>query len=289
MSLNSKGWKYVGIVALLSIIPYYFIIQAGDSDSSWTLALMWVPALAAIIMRLLNKASLFNGIQWNPLKDFKWLLVAAFTPLIIEILSLILTLLLDGAELKPDFISLDDGKVSIKGVALIFGAASQPWYLFIFNYLISFFVCTRFYGFLFTLGEEYGWRGYLQKQWAPVNEFKGFVAIGVVWGLWHFPAILLGHNYPHYPILGAFILMPLLCTLFSIVFGLAFSRKHVIWVAILFHSALNLSSDVSNTAFIESTVSRPVNDMIWTLLWLITALIFWTNFKYKIKNKNEVI
>ena len=281
--LPSKGWQFVLLVAVLSCFPYYFILNAGDSDSPWTMLLMWIPAIAAIIMRIIHKEGLFRGLKWNPLKDFKWLLLAIFIPLLIEVLSLGITYFFDAAEFKANFITIDDGQISVRGVAMVFGADPQPWYLLLPNYLLSYFLGALFYSLLFGFGEEYGWRGYLQKEWSPNNSLKGFIAIGIVWGLWHLPAILQGHNYPDYPILGGFLLMPILCTLFSIVFGIAFSRKSIIWVAAAFHGALNISADVSNIAFIEETINRPVNDFIWTSLWFFTALIFW--WKLRLSNK----
>jgi membrane protease YdiL (CAAX protease family) len=278
-SLNKKGWQFILLTGILSTVPYYFILSKGDSDSPWAMALMWSPAISALIMRLSYREGLFKGLVWNPLKDFKWLLAAAFVPLAIEILSLLITLLVNAGELKDGFITMEGGNISIKGVAMIFGTGSQAWYFFIANYALSFFIGTVIYSLMFALGEEYGWRGYLQKQWNQDNNLHGFVIIGIIWGLWHFPAILQGHNYPEYPILGAFILMPLLCTLFSIVFGLSFSRKHVIWIAVIFHGALNISSDISNTALIEDSINKPINDTIWTSLWLLTAILFWKKFK----------
>ncbi len=280
-NLHKKGWQFCVLVILLSSIPYYFIINDDSSDSSWTLLLMWIPAIAAIIMRLYYKEGLFKGVFWNPLKDWKWLVFAAFIPLLIELSTLVLTLLFNAAELKEGFISMQNGNISVKGVAMIFGAAPQPWYAFIGNYALSYFIGVLLYSLLFAFGEEYGWRGYLQQKWAPNNNLKGFIAIGIIWGLWHLPAILLGHNYPEYPMIGGLILMPLLCTLFSIVFGIAMNRKNIIWIAVLFHGALNISADVSNTAFTASSLNRPINDFIWTTLWLITALFFW----FKIKKK----
>lgn len=278
-SLSKKGWQFIGLVFVLSIFPYYFMLQTGSSDSPWTLVLMWIPAIAAILMRIMHKEGLFNGLVWNPLKDYKWIFIAVFIPLLIEILSLLITYYLGAAEFKEGFITIENGNISLRGVAMVFGAQTQPWYLLLPNYLLSYFLGAVFYSLLFALGEEYGWRGYLQKEWSPNNDLKGFAAIGVFWGLWHFPAILQGHNYPEYPILGAFILMPILCIIFSIAFGVSFSRKRVIWIAVVFHGALNISADVSNTAFMEETINRPINDLIWTSLWMITALIFWTKLK----------
>lgn len=56
-------------------------------------------------------------------------------------------------------------------------------------------------------GEEWGWRGYLLLK---LNERMGIVptlvASGVIWGLWHAPLTVLGHNYgtgyAGYPFVG---------------------------------------------------------------------------------------
>jgi len=49
---------------------------------------------------------------------------------------------------------------------------------------------------LVALGEEAGWRGYLQE--VVMRRFRLFPAsmiIGIVWGLWHAPLIASGYNY----------------------------------------------------------------------------------------------
>lgn len=48
---------------------------------------------------------------------------------------------------------------------------------------------------LFALGEEYGWRGVLADELAPLGHVRATLLIGVLWGLWHAPVIMLGHNY----------------------------------------------------------------------------------------------
>jgi membrane protease YdiL (CAAX protease family) len=48
---------------------------------------------------------------------------------------------------------------------------------------------------LFAFGEEYGWRGVLADELAPLGRLAPLVT-GVLWGFWHAPAIIaLGHNY----------------------------------------------------------------------------------------------
>ena len=54
---------------------------------------------------------------------------------------------------------------------------------------------------LAALGEETGWRGYLLNTLAPrLGLVPAALVIGVVWGLWHAPLILvMGYNYPEHP------------------------------------------------------------------------------------------
>jgi membrane protease YdiL (CAAX protease family) len=55
---------------------------------------------------------------------------------------------------------------------------------------------------IFGFGEEFGWRGYLLPKLMPLGKVKAYTILGIIWGLWHAPLILLGFNYPGYPVLG---------------------------------------------------------------------------------------
>lgn len=75
--------------------------------------------------------------------------------------------------------------------------------------------------FPFTLGEELGWRGLLAEETRQWGFFRSNLFIGVIWGVWHAPIIVQGHNYPGHEIGGIFM-MTLLTTAFS--FPLAYCR-----------------------------------------------------------------
>jgi len=273
--LSRKGWQFVGWTIVLSAIPYFFIISERNIDSDWALLLMWVPGIVAIIMRLWYREGLFSSLVWNPIKGWKWILLAAFIPFVIEIITIVLTVGFGVATLKEGFLVIENDTISIKGIAMLFGASAQPWYVFLPNFITSYFVGALFYSLAFALGEELGWRGYLQKEWAPTNSLFPFLVIGVIWGWWHLPGILIGHNYPDYPLLGGVVLMPIVTILFSVAFGVAFNKKCVIWVPVIFHGAVNISAEMSNIGLVEASINRPVNDFIWTALWLLGALILW--------------
>ncbi len=68
-------------------------------------------------------------------------------------------------------------------------------------FLATIFI-TPFINSVFGFGEELGWRGYLLPKLMPLGRTRAYVLTGVIWGLWHAPIILVGFNYPGYPILG---------------------------------------------------------------------------------------
>lgn len=73
----------------------------------------------------------------------------------------------------------------------------------------------------FTFGEELGWRGLLLRKTQKLGFVTSNLFIGVVWGLWHAPIIVQGHNYPGHPLAGLFMM-----TLFTIAmsFPMAYCR-----------------------------------------------------------------
>jgi membrane protease YdiL (CAAX protease family) len=87
-------------------------------------------------------------------------------------------------------------------------------------------------------GEELGWRGFLVKELSFMGFWKSSALIGLIWGLWHAPLVLLGLNYPGHPELGVLVMMG-----WTVVITPAFSyirlkAKSVIAAAI-FHGTVN--------------------------------------------------
>jgi membrane protease YdiL (CAAX protease family) len=93
-----------------------------------------------------------------------------------------------------------------------------------------------------TLGEEFGWRAYLQPKLMALGWRRALILTGVIWGVWHWPIIALGYNYGlNYagaPWLGmlAFVWFT---TLFGIILGWLTLRGGSVWPAVIGHGALN--------------------------------------------------
>jgi membrane protease YdiL (CAAX protease family) len=102
-----------------------------------------------------------------------------------------------------------------------------------------------------AFGEEYGWRGYLQSELFKMGRVRGVLLLGVIWGAWHWPIILMGFNYPGYPLLGV-VLMTLYTTGLAVVLGYAVLRSGSVLLAAYLHA---LNNQVVN--FIAAIGFRP--------------------------------
>jgi membrane protease YdiL (CAAX protease family) len=110
------------------------------------------------------------------------------------------------------------------------------------TFLIAGFINTVVVGPLLGLwiafGEEYGWRGYLQGELVKLGRVKGVLLVGVVWGVWHAPAVMMGHNYPGHPVLGpiAFLVFNLFLAIFL---GYVMLKTGSVWLAAFMHALIN--------------------------------------------------
>ena len=92
--------------------------------------------------------------------------------------------------------------------------------------------------FIPCLGEEFGWRGYLLMRLLPLGAGRAAVLTGAIWGLWHAPIILQGHNYPDHPVLGV-PLMVGFCILLGVVLGWLRLASGSVFPVALGHAAVN--------------------------------------------------
>jgi membrane protease YdiL (CAAX protease family) len=93
----------------------------------------------------------------------------------------------------------------------------------------------------FMFGEEFGWRGLMLKETRSLGFLKANGFIGLVWGIWHFPIILMGHNYPHHPYSGI-VMMTLFTLSISPLFAYARLKTKSIIGACMMHGMLNASA-----------------------------------------------
>jgi len=91
------------------------------------------------------------------------------------------------------------------------------------------------------LSEELGWRGYLWDQLRPLGFWKLSWITGFLWGVWHIPIILLGHNYPAMPVLGGFIFTGL-CLLMGPIYSWVRLKSGSVWGPCILHGTTNAAA-----------------------------------------------
>ena len=97
-------------------------------------------------------------------------------------------------------------------------------------------------------GEEWGWRGYLlPKLREKLGTIPLMAVMGVIWGLWHAPLIVAGHNYGYdyflYPFTGI-AAMVVFCFSFGTILSYVTLKTGSCIPAVIGHGALNSFSAI---------------------------------------------
>jgi membrane protease YdiL (CAAX protease family) len=97
----------------------------------------------------------------------------------------------------------------------------------------------------FALGEELGWRGYLRKTLKNKKLLPSSLIIGAVWGAWHFPLILIGHNYPQHRAAGVGMMIVFCILLTPVMMYMVIKSKSILPAAV-FHGTNNAIGGIAN-------------------------------------------
>ena len=205
--------------------------KALTMQGLWALA-MWGPGFAAILVTLVIARQPFHTLGLNRLGAKRPYLWAWFLPPVLIVLSGLLTVLFGLGKLDLSFTFLQQQMAQTKTQLPI------PVEAIVVLQMIQALIFGPLINLLFTLGEELGWRGFLLPRLLPLGRWKALILTGLVWGLWHAPAIAQGHNYPDHPILGI-LLMMVFCILTGIIIGWMYLCSRSPWVAAVAHGSLN--------------------------------------------------
>jgi membrane protease YdiL (CAAX protease family) len=93
-----------------------------------------------------------------------------------------------------------------------------------------------------VLGEELGWRGYLQLRLFPRHTWAAALATGFLWGIWHYPLILSGGE-PTAGTTVTLVALPVSTMTFSVFLGWVRSVTGSVWATSVAHGSNNVTSD----------------------------------------------
>jgi hypothetical protein len=151
-------------------------ISSGRTPSSYTAPSfvvlgMFAPAIAGVIMRLFVSKEGLRGSLGPVRGKLRWYAVALLAPALFVTAAVGIS---TATGLSDFTLGVDKPLIAV-GLTLL---------------LIN----TPFTALL-TVGEEYGWRGYLLPKLLPLGEFKASSIIALIWAPWHLPLLMVGLNY----------------------------------------------------------------------------------------------
>jgi membrane protease YdiL (CAAX protease family) len=132
-------------------------------------------------------------------------------------------------------------------------AVAMPQGALLASSFLTMVLIGPFLGLIITFGEEYGWRGFLQSELVRLGRIRGVGLLGIIWGVWHWPIIWMGHNYPGEPVLGSLLMTGWMVALSYFLAYAVFKSKGV-WTAAYLHALSN-----QTLAFFMAAVVTPVS------------------------------
>ncbi|MDY3979530.1 MAG: CPBP family intramembrane glutamic endopeptidase [Tidjanibacter sp.] len=229
----------VCLVSWLSALVFHLVTgYTVNSDQNAKLvftafctAYMFLPLVCGLILQLFDrqKPAATGLLRFRPRRS--WLVGWLLVPLVIFVAILCNSLFADvsfSAENMPATL--------VSAVEAQFGQMSMG--IFVLLTLGSGLLAGVTINAVAAFGEEYGWRNYMVDALRGVKFWKAALLIGIVWGLWHFPIILMGHNYPVHRVAGVFMMC--LMTLALGVIELYFVLKaRSVYPAAIIHGTFN--------------------------------------------------
>lgn len=128
---------------------------------------------------------------------------------------------------------------------------------------------------VFAFGEEYGWRGWLMNELAPLGPLRANVLTGVLWGLWHAPLILMGFNYGPHRLLGI-VFMCGLTTALSFLLWRAREYTGSLLAPAVLHGGFNAFQGflVLTVAGRDPLVGVPTGVLGWVAIGAVAAVLW---------------
>ncbi len=242
---------YILIATISFTVAGLFIYLGGELNSTAGLIMassyMFIPMVAVL---LIEKLIYKENIKKKLLISFKlnrWFLIAWFIAPVIAFGSIGVSLFFPDITFSLGMEGMFErfaNVLTIEQMQEMRDSADNMFIHPIWIALIAGLFAGATINALFGFGEELGWRGFLLRQFNNQSFIKASLIIGFVWGLWHFPIILMGHNYPKYPFTGV-LMMIVWCILLSPLFlYITIKAKSVIAAAVM-HGTLNTTAGIS--------------------------------------------
>jgi membrane protease YdiL (CAAX protease family) len=286
----------VRYLLFLIVLPWLlapFIYKNLDNPSNFILIVgfIYMPLPAIItLLSLKKRKKIFEAFSSGRTK-YKYVLYALISVFFFNIINILVVYLLGNLLEINLFGYLNfEAETLQKNLNKIIFLKNEDISIENFNYVkfIIVVLLSPLIGLLnlpFAIGEEFAWRGYLFNKIKKTNRIIHNLWIGLIWGIWHAPIILMGYNFPSSnPFLGLLVFIAFTCSASFLFFYLREKSNSIIAPSV-FHGSFN-SSVIFITLFVEkgnSLFSNPVGISGIITMWIIYFLFLRSFYKKQMK------
>ena len=234
-----------GLAWLCQVYASLLLIRDGNA-ALYRLLLtvsMFCPLLAVLLVQKVFQRQP-TGIGWKVQGRRRWWLPAWFGPAVFTVLAAVLyfavfphRLDLSGSWLATAY----GGEMDAQTLRRELGVSNLSYMLETGLFAVT---LAPPINMLAAVGEEAGWRGYMMPH---LKEQLGLLNSrllgGVIWGVWHWPIMLLtgyeyGTNYLGAPVLGL-VVWCVVCFALNTLLDWLYEKTGCIWVSAIAHGAFN--------------------------------------------------
>lgn len=203
---------------------------------------MFAPAIAHVLTRLVTREGWRDtGLRPNFKRGRRYWLLAWLGTLVLILLGAAVFFTIFPRHFDTNLAQV------VANIGTLEEQTGQPFPLppsaFLIVLIIQSMTVALLFNFIPILGEEFGWRGYLQPKLMPLGARKAILWTGLIWGVWHWPLITMGHAYGS-EYVGAPWLGLLTFAWFTFVLGTFLGwltlRSGSIWPAVIGHTVTNV-------------------------------------------------
>ena len=257
---------YFALLVPLTAVFEAIVIITGDM--SWIWALMWSPAVASVVARLVLREGFADvSFRLGGRRGWKAIGLALIFPIVIGLIAYGIAWVTGLVRFSPEPIEL---------VAPYVGDSASPVVVFVLNLAVSATIVAILTA-PYAAGEEIGWRGYMLTRLIDAGVPRPILVSGLIWSLWHVPLIVGGmYLAGPSPALSA-VLFIVMVTSFSFVFARLRLETGSVWPAIALHSAWNA---IIQVAFDPASTSAGAqlwigeSGILVALTMIVAAIIF---------------
>ena len=262
------------ILTIISTGGFFWLFNDPENFESIGFVMMYVPGVSALLSSLLLRKKLSSyGWRLGKLKYLGW---AYLLPLVVAIVAYGLVWFSGFVEFSPEEVQ------NYRWARYIGFALPAPF----MAGFVSKAVLGTLIGALYTFGEELGWSGYLTPKLLKVKSIPATsLIVGIIWSVWHYPAIiggLYGVGTPLWVSLPAFTLSFIGV---SFIRTVLISKSKSLWVGVILHSSHNM---ILMSMFWEMTVREGIasylvseTGIVIAFIYILVGILFWRIYQKK--------